>query len=86
MRIQEGLWESKNFAPRRESEPGREVAGEGRTRTHVVSALSNCAWPMFVAGVQVRDEGQRHWLKTRLCDIYELMGFATAVCLLWDGG
>jgi hypothetical protein len=79
MRIQEGLWDSANFRIMTRTEDGRTVGGDGRTVDHVVSALSNSAWPMFVGGVQVRDEGQRIWLKTRLCDIYELSGFATAV-------
>lgn len=81
MRIQEGLWDSKNFRTMTISEDGRSVGGEGRTVDFVVSALSNSAWPMLVGGMQVRDEMQRKWLKTRLCDIYELSGFATAVFL-----
>jgi hypothetical protein len=79
MRIQEGLWDSANFRNVDTQEDGRTVGGEGRTVDHVVSALSNSAWPMLVGGVQVRDDRQRKWLKTRLCDIYELSGFATAV-------
>ena len=79
MRIQEGLWDSKNFRPVRGKEDGRIVGGDGSAVDHVVSALSNSAWPMLVGGSQVRDEGQREWMKKRLCDIYELSGFATAV-------
>jgi hypothetical protein len=79
MRIQEGLWDSANFRHVKEGEDGRAVGGDGRAMDHVISALANCAWPMFVGGVQVRDDAQRNWMKTRLCDIYELSGFATAV-------
>jgi hypothetical protein len=79
MRIQEGLWDSINFRDVDTQEDGRTVGGEGRTVDHVVSALSNSAWPMLVGGVQIKDERQRKWMKTRLCDIYELSGFATAV-------
>ena len=79
MRIQEGFWDTLNFKDVSLQEDGRTVGKEGRTKDFVVSSLSNCAWPMLVGGVQVRDEGQRKWLKTRLCDIYELSGFATAV-------
>jgi len=79
MRIQEGLWDTANFRHVGNEEDGRTVGGDGRTVDHVVSALSNSAWPMLVGGVQVREEGQRKWMKTRLCDIYELSGFATAV-------
>lgn len=85
MRIQEGLWDSGNFRIMTTTEDGRGVGGQGRTVDHVVSALSNSAWPMLVGGVQVRDEMQRTYLKTRLCDIYEISGFATAVCVLWLG-
>jgi hypothetical protein len=81
MRIQEGLWDSKNFRPVDGKEDGRSVGGDGSAVDHVVSALSNCAWPMVVGGNQVRDEKQRKWMKKRLCDIYELSGFATAVLL-----
>ena len=79
MRIQEGLWDNANFPRVKEGEDGRTVGGDGRTKDHVISALSNCAWPMLVGGVQVRDENQRKWMMARLCDIYELSGFATAV-------
>jgi hypothetical protein len=79
MRIQEGLWDTANFQHVGTEEDGRAVAGAGRTVDFVVSALSNSAWPMLVAGVQVKDEKQRIWMKKRLCDIYELSGFATAV-------
>src|SRR5438477_5446905 len=79
MRIQEGFWDTLNFKDVSLQEDGRTVGKEGRTKDFVVSSLSNCAWPMLVGGVQVRDEGQRKWLKMRLCDIYELSGFATAV-------
>ena len=79
MRIQEGLWDSKNFRPVDGQEDGRSVGGDGSAVDHVVSALSNSAWPMLVGGVQVREERQRTWMKKRLCDIYELSGFATAV-------
>jgi hypothetical protein len=79
MRTQEGFWDTRNFKDVVLQEDGRKVGKEGRTKDFVVSSLSNCAWPMLVGGVQVRDEGQRKWLKTRLCDIYELSGFATAV-------
>src|SRR5271169_4302315 len=44
MRIQEGLWDFRNFRVRTTSEAGRAVGGEGRTVDHVVSALANCAW------------------------------------------
>lgn len=77
MRIQEGLWSPSNF---RQGTSGEAmVVGFGVPIDHVVSALCNCAWPMLVGGVQVRDEGQRRWIKDKLCDIYELSGFATAV-------
>jgi hypothetical protein len=79
MRIQEGLWDTFNFRHVGVEEDGRTVGGDGRAVDHVVSALSNSAWPMLVGGVQVKDDGQRKWMKTRLCDIYELSGFATAV-------
>lgn len=79
MRTQEGLWDSKNFRHVGQEEDGRTVGGDGRAVDHVVSALSNCAWPMLVGGVQVRVEEQQRWMKKRLCDIYELSGFATAV-------
>jgi hypothetical protein len=79
MRIQEGLWDSKNFRPVAGKEDGRSVGGDGSSVDHVISGLSNSAWPMLVGGSQVRDEGQREWIKKRLCDIYELSGFATAV-------
>lgn len=79
MRIQEGFWDTKNFKDVEIQEDGRKVGKEGRTKDFVVSSLSNSAWPMLVGGVQVKDDGQRKWLKTRLCDIYELSGFATAV-------
>jgi hypothetical protein len=82
MRIQEGLWDSSNFKFVKAEEDGRTVGGDGRAMDHVVSCLSNSAWPMLVAGVQVRDEGQRKWLKKRLGDIYEITGFATAVLSL----
>jgi hypothetical protein len=85
MRIQEGLWDSANFRKVKAEEDGRKVGGDGSAVDHVVSALSNSAWPMLVGGVQVRSEEQRKWMKKRLCDIYELSGFATAVCLLLDG-
>ena len=77
MRIQEGLWNPGNF---RQGTPGDVmITGMGVPADHVVSGLCNCAWPMLVGGVQVRDEGQRRWIKGKLCDIYELSGFATAV-------
>jgi hypothetical protein len=78
-RTQEGLWERKNFRHVGEREDGRTVGGDGRAVDHAVSALTNCAWPMLVGGVQVRVEEQQRWMKKRLCDIYELSGFATAV-------
>jgi hypothetical protein len=80
MRIQEGLWDTSNFHVEKEQD-GRSIAGDGRTVDFVVSALSNSAWPMLVAGVQVKNIQQRIWMKKRLCDIYELSGFATAVCV-----
>jgi len=79
MRIQEGLWDSANFRQVGMKEDGRSVGGDGSAVDHVVSALSNSAWPMLVGGVQVKNDEQRKWMKTRLCDIYELTGFATAV-------
>ena len=79
MRTQEGFWDSENFRHVGEGEDGRTVGGDGRTVDHVVSALSNSAWPMLVGGMQVRQEEQQRWMKKRLCDIYELSGFATAV-------
>jgi len=79
MRTQEGFWDSKNFRQVGEREDGRTVGGDGRVADHVISALSNSAWPMLVGGVQVRQEEQQQWMKKRLCDIYELSGFATAV-------
>lgn len=85
MRIQEGFWDTANFRKVREKEDGRSVGGDGSAVDHVVSALSNSAWPMLVGGVQVRDEEQRKWMKKRLCDIFELSGFATAVYSLYLG-
>jgi hypothetical protein len=79
MRIQEGLWDPANFPQVGAGEDGLLSRGIGVPVDHVVSALCNCAWPILVGGVQVRDEGQRRWIKERLCDIYELSGFATAV-------
>jgi hypothetical protein len=79
MRIQEGLWSPANFRRVGPAEGGHLARGIGVPVDHVVSALCNCAWPMLVGGVQVRDEGQRRWIKEKLCDIYELSGFATAV-------
>ena len=80
MRIQEGFWCPANFRPLRPGEAAPTFRGMGVPVDHVVSALCNCAWPMLVGGVQVRDERQRGWIKEKLCDIYELSGFATAVC------
>ncbi|KAI1133764.1 hypothetical protein F5Y10DRAFT_4789 [Nemania abortiva] len=56
---------------------------ENITRLTVVStlmgaALIESAFPLFVAGVQLQDEAQRHWLVRRLRDIARLTGWQSA--------
>ncbi|KAI1186247.1 hypothetical protein F5B17DRAFT_370450 [Nemania serpens] len=56
---------------------------ENITRLKVVStlmgaALIESAFPLFVAGVQLQDEAQRHWLIRRLRDIARLTGWQSA--------
>ncbi|KAI0542986.1 hypothetical protein GGR58DRAFT_496452 [Xylaria digitata] len=64
---------------------GRIAAGLEENITHlkVVStlmgaALIESAFPLFVAGVQLQDEAQRHWLVRRLRDIARLTGWQSA--------
>ncbi|KAI5926162.1 hypothetical protein F4810DRAFT_699701 [Camillea tinctor] len=42
------------------------------------AALIECAFPLFVAGIQYQDEMQRHWLIQRLYDIARLTGWQSA--------
>ncbi|KAH8156502.1 hypothetical protein CIB48_g11747 [Xylaria polymorpha] len=42
------------------------------------AALIESAFPLFVAGVQLQDEAQRHWLVRRLRDIARLTGWQSA--------
>ncbi|KAI0406125.1 hypothetical protein F4802DRAFT_117727 [Xylaria palmicola] len=56
---------------------------ENITHLKVVStlmgaALIESAFPLFVAGVQLQDEAQRHWLVRRLRDIARLTGWQSA--------
>ncbi|KAI0525919.1 hypothetical protein F5B22DRAFT_260157 [Xylaria bambusicola] len=56
---------------------------ENITRLTVVStlmggALIESAFPLFVVGVQLQDEAQRHWLIRRLRDIARLTGWQSA--------
>ncbi|KAI0430165.1 hypothetical protein F5Y09DRAFT_239004 [Xylaria sp. FL1042] len=64
---------------------GRIAAGLEENISHlkVVStlmggALIESAFPLFVAGVQLQDEAQRHWLIRRLRDIARLTGWQSA--------
>ncbi|KAI1180737.1 hypothetical protein F4777DRAFT_260283 [Nemania sp. FL0916] len=64
---------------------GRIAAGleENIARLKVVStlmgaALIESAFPLFVAGVQLQDNAQRHWLVRRLRDIARLTGWQSA--------
>ncbi|KAI1306859.1 hypothetical protein F5Y03DRAFT_405809 [Xylaria venustula] len=64
---------------------GRIAAGLEENITHLKAvstlmggALIESAFPLFVAGVQLQDEAQRHWLVRRLRDIARLTGWQSA--------
>ncbi|KAI1639879.1 hypothetical protein F4809DRAFT_49498 [Biscogniauxia mediterranea] len=42
------------------------------------AALIECAFPLFVAGIQYQEDSQRHWLIQRLYDIARLTGWQSA--------
>ncbi|KAI4863924.1 hypothetical protein F4820DRAFT_356464 [Hypoxylon rubiginosum] len=46
--------------------------------TLMASALIECCFPLFVAGIQYRDDPQRQWLIQRLHDIARLTGWQSA--------
>ena len=49
--------------------------------SHIIATLYNAAWPLFVAGLQVREPETREWILSTLSTIYQLSGWATAVSL-----
>ncbi|KAI1386255.1 uncharacterized protein F4822DRAFT_310470 [Hypoxylon trugodes] len=46
--------------------------------TLMAAALIECCFPLFVAGIQYRDDNQRQWLIRRLHDIARLTGWQSA--------
>ncbi|KAI1497701.1 hypothetical protein F5X99DRAFT_357250 [Biscogniauxia marginata] len=66
-------------------ELGRIAAGMEENISHLMAvstlmgaALIECAFPLFVAGIQYQEAPQRHWLIQRLHDIARLTGWQSA--------
>ncbi|KAI0478787.1 hypothetical protein GGR56DRAFT_689771 [Xylariaceae sp. FL0804] len=66
-RIAAGLEQDDNVAP-----------GLGGGSTTMGGALIECAFPLFVAGIQYQTDDQRHWLVRRMHDTARLTGWQSA--------